>query len=626
MSALQKHVFRNDPERVARLAAIARKNGYVDSDGQIPGLGDALPGPERPSSQRRAQAEGAKIIPSRRITRSVSPGISAASRGIYGQDSSMPPPRRPATGLGVKERSIADEDNYEDMFGTDVENADATTTISNISADNTSAPWPQHLGRAEAKPSNMYDRNDMEYDEQFADDRHYLNSPHVTSQRDDKQVMEEGYAEDEESQTEASDEDQSQHSPFLGSGAIEVMIDRERSNGLSAAGHEPLKARQNVMQSLIDSPSTKRAMKSMAIRGKELKATQPEQIWSQEPRNMERQRTIGHNGFHDPNRMKREDPSKTLQKDREREFPMDKLKSLSHEFRQEELDEPPVKAQEWSNTPIAKAAVATGQADQLATSELLLIGSEQLPIDGAQPQAEIPVSLQGNQAYRPVQVNALSQGDAEKLEATVTNTEDVHLDPSAAKEPATYLTDQVAVPKNSGLIKAAGQPEFSHQTDVASSKSQMKKSESRKRAQELDYTPQEMSGMAYRFLNSESFDHIPKPSANTIPSDIVKASLSDKLKHAYELKDREDNEAQRSTVFASLTIDQYEETGDLIIEQFSNILGRYKNARRAKREAARELEKEIAQREARVRAKTTAVEEDRKRLKRGAEDVIRGPG
>jgi len=183
-----------------------------------------------------------------------------------------------------------------------------------------------------------------------------------------------------------------------------------------------------------------------------------------------------------------------------------------------------------------------------------------------------------------------------------------------AKRPAT---------EDQGQDEVSG-PETGQEMEDNPAKPQAKKPESRKRALGLDYTPEELSGMPYKLLHSESFDHIPKHGTGIIPNDIAKASLPEKLKYAQELKGREDSEAQRKAVFASLTIEQYEETGDLIIEQFSNILGRYKDARRAKREAAWEFEKEIGQREERVRGKFTAVNQDLDRLRRGAEDVVRG--
>ena len=81
---------------------------------------------------------------------------------------------------------------------------------------------------------------------------------------------------------------------------------------------------------------------------------------------------------------------------------------------------------------------------------------------------------------------------------------------------------------------------------------------------------------------------------------------------------------QRQGIFSSLTIEQYEEAGDLLLEKFANVIGRYKEARKSKRMVAKEFEKEVAQREELVRTKTTAVERDLTGLKHAGRKVVQG--
>lgn len=77
------------------------------------------------------------------------------------------------------------------------------------------------------------------------------------------------------------------------------------------------------------------------------------------------------------------------------------------------------------------------------------------------------------------------------------------------------------------------------------------------------------------------------------------------------------------TLFASLTIDTYEECGDLLIERFSEIVRRLKEARQVKRKACRALEEEVALREGWVRRKRACVEGGLGRLRTTGMSVVR---
>lgn len=141
----------------------------------------------------------------------------------------------------------------------------------------------------------------------------------------------------------------------------------------------------------------------------------------------------------------------------------------------------------------------------------------------------------------------------------------------------------------------------------------------------LDYDPKALAKMTYRQLAEESFDTSPQPINLKDPSLKNDASLKEKLLHLNSLDGpREQVQSQRQAFFSSLPIGQYEECGDLMAEQFSEIILKVKQARQQKRSLAKDFEDEIARREKVVEYRKLAVTSDLDRLKRAGQDVVRG--
>ena len=151
-----------------------------------------------------------------------------------------------------------------------------------------------------------------------------------------------------------------------------------------------------------------------------------------------------------------------------------------------------------------------------------------------------------------------------------------------------------------------------------------KKAGCRKRDLELDYTPAELSRMTYKLLNSESFDHIPLVTSASLQTETPEVMLKERIQLAYNLNENEKRHSQRQALFTNLTLEQYEEAGDLLLEKFSDVVGLYKEARRSKRIVAKEFEKEVKQREELVRGKTTTVEGDLTGLRQAGLKVVQG--
>ena len=146
-----------------------------------------------------------------------------------------------------------------------------------------------------------------------------------------------------------------------------------------------------------------------------------------------------------------------------------------------------------------------------------------------------------------------------------------------------------------------------------------------KRSRDIDYSPDELSSMPFSQLQDEPFHHDPKATEPPLPPEIAEAPLPKKLDYLLALKD--DNNTKdhhRALFFSSLSIEQYEDCGDLIVQKFANIVSKFKDARQQRRKVAREFEAEVAKREERVRWKMCAVEKDMGRLRRGGEEVVRG--
>ena len=151
---------------------------------------------------------------------------------------------------------------------------------------------------------------------------------------------------------------------------------------------------------------------------------------------------------------------------------------------------------------------------------------------------------------------------------------------------------------------------------------------SSKRPLELDYLPSDLSKLPYSTLQSQPFEIDPHRPPTQLPSHITTAPLPEKLSYMSSLPSNDRHHPQNlstpnlTTFLSSLPVDQYEECGDLIIEQFSTILNKFKDMRRKKREVARAFEEEIASREADVRERREGVENEVGRLGSGVREVV----
>lgn len=149
---------------------------------------------------------------------------------------------------------------------------------------------------------------------------------------------------------------------------------------------------------------------------------------------------------------------------------------------------------------------------------------------------------------------------------------------------------------------------------------------------ELDYTPLELSKMSYLQLADEDWDTGPakkfKPLGG-VEFPEGSDSLEDKCNHLSKIQDNRaassidaGAKSAHELFFASLPMADYEECGDIIVGQLSQIMDRLRKTRQAKRRAARDFEEEVTKREAAVSTRTDGLQKELHRLKKSGQDAL----
>ncbi|EEP77838.1 predicted protein [Uncinocarpus reesii 1704] len=106
-----------------------------------------------------------------------------------------------------------------------------------------------------------------------------------------------------------------------------------------------------------------------------------------------------------------------------------------------------------------------------------------------------------------------------------------------------------------------------------------------------DYHPNILKSKSFSDLHTEPFDYNPAPPPPVFAPQGPDLPLAEKLDRLKSLTDD-----QRRSFFSSLTMAEWEESGDWLIEQFGVILQKTKDARRERRQVAAVFEKEIKRR------------------------------
>lgn len=173
---------------------------------------------------------------------------------------------------------------------------------------------------------------------------------------------------------------------------------------------------------------------------------------------------------------------------------------------------------------------------------------------------------------------------------------------------------------NFSVVDGPGLHEVDHQFKLPDEGLQ-----TRKHARDLDYSSDRLSGMTFEQLSNEPFTPAFAVNASLLPQEFAGGTMVEKVNYMLvNLRHHDTKLTQRKAFFCSLSIEQSQECGDILIDRFSEIIAKFKDARQRRRRLVKELEEEIGKREKHVRSKTGVVENDLRRLKRGGEDVVKG--
>ncbi|PYI34914.1 hypothetical protein BP00DRAFT_422850 [Aspergillus indologenus CBS 114.80] len=162
---------------------------------------------------------------------------------------------------------------------------------------------------------------------------------------------------------------------------------------------------------------------------------------------------------------------------------------------------------------------------------------------------------------------------------------------------------------------------------------------SKKRQLDPDYPPEVLRQKSFADLQSEPFDYIPNsaasaaaaaetkttpppPASSTTPSTAPPGpdtKPEEKMSHLLGLSDTD-----RRAFFSGLTLDAWEDYGDLLIDQFSATLTKMKDLRRARRQTAAVFEAEIRRRHELVEEQSAELSRKLTDMKSGGAEVLRG--
>ncbi|KAK4629791.1 uncharacterized protein CLAFUR5_08049 [Fulvia fulva] len=135
----------------------------------------------------------------------------------------------------------------------------------------------------------------------------------------------------------------------------------------------------------------------------------------------------------------------------------------------------------------------------------------------------------------------------------------------------------------------------------------------------LDYEEDEIYAMNFSALKAESFDVDPQADELQLPSVQQQATFQDKLQAVSVLPAR-----SQGDFYKSLPVEQWEEAGDWFLDQFGEVLKKFKAARQDKRKAAMAFEDEIEKRHEAVSRKRKITEDALGEMRKTGSVVLQG--
>ena len=590
------------------------------------------------SANRLMIADRARVTPrSLRLTRGTS--LDPVTSDIKAKKPKVFPLQRSDSLPGTTH--YPDYDNVEGgPFDTDAENLDSTTNISDGVDDvSISRSWHEGDGDLAVISRHSYPA-DSEYQDSLLPlvDQDVRQGTHIEEDFTDGDLDEVGLSENGGGRYQNSIDGQ----PQYGLQAMQDLVKEQRQN----TEQSPVSTR-TALDAVMGSPSIQQSLayRNMTARRKHSKAVMPSLLESsnQGPmrtlddsnggapflQNTEKATTIDMN-FRNP--AEPEDVEQ-IARDIRGKSPVSLSAEQQSEQPQQRMHEAtktePFRASQQRTTQMGLGPSLRSQGERQSPRSVSF--DQQILKRGFEPAATAEGIYEGNRGHSADLNQQQSskvglQSQTPSLQGRVeTQTDIAGRIPVQAKVPKLEETfhSKILLPDNldGQHMGKFGAPEPPPAQSLATGQS---KPQRQKRSLVLDYNPSELSRMAYKFLQSESFDHVPRAGVSGAPNEPAKAPLAEKVQRAYDMKEDSESQSQRQGIFSNLTIEQYEEAGDLLLEKFANVIGGYKEARQTKRKMAKELEKEIARREEIVRTRISAVERELTGLKHAGRKVVRG--
>ncbi|OQE32043.1 hypothetical protein PENSTE_c001G00611 [Penicillium steckii] len=151
---------------------------------------------------------------------------------------------------------------------------------------------------------------------------------------------------------------------------------------------------------------------------------------------------------------------------------------------------------------------------------------------------------------------------------------------------------------------------------------------SNKRQLEGDYPPQVLHQKTFDELQAEPFDKAPTPTPPPVkspplppnPAFLASAqSPNDAVTQLLRLTDQD-----RQTYLSRMSVDEWEDCGDQLIDRFSHLLTEMKQLRRARRRTAAVFENEVLRRHEQIETQNSELSLKLNEMRTGGAEVLRG--
>lgn len=168
------------------------------------------------------------------------------------------------------------------------------------------------------------------------------------------------------------------------------------------------------------------------------------------------------------------------------------------------------------------------------------------------------------------------------------------------------------------------EPQFSQESSNRSRRNTV--IHNKKRSLEADYPPDVLYQKSFSDLQAEPFDKSPTPPPVKSPSLPPKPSFvpdpqepKSAISHLLGLTGQE-----RQTYLSHMTMDEWEDCGDQIIDRFTHLLSEMKNLRHARRQTAAAFEGEVKRRHEQVETQNVELTNKLSEMRSGGAEVLRG--